>query len=124
MLLRTILTVALLFGSGVADWLPASEQAHESCCCGMPAGVPDRCPCPKPEGNRTPTNAPCSTRTLVATTPAVRRTQSERRMESRPEPTSWVRIGTPGAQVGSTEGVSGRDPELGRHLAWLGTFRI
>ena len=43
-ILRAILSVALLLGSGVADWAPGSTQmgtqSHESCCCcGIPAGA-------------------------------------------------------------------------------------
>lgn len=124
MLLRAILSAALLLGSGVGDWLPVSEQAHESCCCGMPAGIPDTCPCPKPEGNRTPTNAPCTTRTVVAAAPAVRRTQAERRTEPRPEPVDWAWPESPVVLAGQTESARGRDPDLGRHLARLSTFRI
>jgi hypothetical protein len=50
--------------------------------------------------------------------------QGQRRVEARPEPASWAR-----AQEGvvsddwMTVG-SGRDPDVGRHLAMLGMLRI
>src|ERR1035438_330302 len=68
-ILRTILAFALLFGSGAADWAPVLAQAgvlnHESCCCGTPASSEDSCPCPKPEGNRSPSTALCALRTMA-----------------------------------------------------------
>ena len=122
--LRTILAVALLLGSGLGDWAPVQTQAHESCCCGMPAGVEDACPCPKPEGNRTPSSTPCSNPTISVATLAVRRIQGERRTEPRPEPTAWARALDVRELSGTPSPVPGRDPDLGRHLAQLGTFRI
>ena len=123
-LLRTILAVALLLGSGLGDWAPVQTQAHESCCCGMPAGVEDACPCPKPEGNRTPTSNPCSTPTITVASLAARRTQGERRTEPRPEPATWAPALDARELAGLSVAERGRDPDLGRHLARLSTFRI
>jgi len=123
-ILRAILTVALLLGSGLGDWAPIQTQAHESCCCGMPAGAEDACPCPKPEGNRTPSSTPCSNPTISAITLAVRRTQGERRTEPRPEPATWARALDVRELAGLPIAEPGRDPDLGRHLARLNTFRI
>lgn len=123
-LLRAILTLMLLIGGGVGDWAPAQTPEHASCCCGMPAGVEDSCPCPKPEGNRTPSPSRCSDRATAAVAPMARRSQIERRTEPRPEPTTWAQADD------STRGgyllpqVQGRDPDLTRHLARLNTFRI
>ena len=123
-ILRTILTVALLLGSGLGDWAPVQAQAHESCCCGMPAGVEDACPCPKPEGSRTPTSNPCSNPTTTVATLAARRTQGERRTEPRPEPATWAQAMDVRELSGFPAVEPGRDPDLGRHLARLNTFRI
>jgi hypothetical protein len=123
-ILRAILSLALLFGSGVADWTPASTQAHESCCCGTPATTEDSCPCPKPEGNRTPSTNVCPTRAISVASLAVRRTQGERRTEPRPEPATWAQALDDREFFGSPAPKRGRDPELGRHLALLSTFRI
>lgn len=124
-ILRAILAIALLLGSGAGDWLPAA-QAHESCCCGTPASMEDGCPCPKPEGNRTPLRGSCAEQqTVVAPQAAGRQAaQSQRRIEPRPEPARWAlaQAGEASSVPGTHEG--GRDPDLGRHLARLGTFRI
>jgi hypothetical protein len=124
-ILRTILAVALLLGGGLGDWTPVQAQAaHESCCCGMPAGAEDACPCPKPEGNRTPTSNPSSNPTITVAAQAARRTQGERRTEPRPEPATWAQALDIRelSELSITE--RGRDPDLGRHLARLNTFRI
>jgi hypothetical protein len=125
-ILRAILAFMLLLGSGAGNWLPVSAQAHESCCCGTPASAEDTCPCPKPESNRTPLRGTCSERqTVVASQVAERKAeQGQRRTEPRPEPLSWAL-----AQIDETASAfcihaSGRDPDLGQHLARLGTFRI
>jgi len=123
-ILRTILAVVLLLGSGLGDWAPVQTQAHESCCCGMPAGAEDACPCPKPEGNRTPTSNPCSNPTITVASLAARRTQGERRTEPRPEPATWAQAMDVRELSGYPDAERGRDPDLGRHLARLNTFRI
>ena len=124
-ILRAILSFALLLGSGVTDWAPVSAQTavHESCCCGTPAGAEDSCPCPKPEGNRTPSTTLCANRTISVVSLAVRRTQGQRRMEPRPEPTTWAQAQDVRA-LSVPASVQGREPDLGRRLAQLGTFRI
>jgi hypothetical protein len=121
-LLRTILAFALLLGSGVGDWSPV--QAHESCCCGTPAGTEDSCPCPKPESNRTPTSRPCPVRTTSVASMALRRTQGERHTEPRPEPATWAQAQAAWDLSRVATLTHGRDPDLGRHLARLSTFRI
>jgi hypothetical protein len=124
-ILRAILAFALLLGSGAADWAPGQAPAHEACCCGTPAIVEDSCPCPKPEGNRGPTTGACSQRQAVVAAQASRAEQAQRRKEAGPVPARWA---TPGLVVRSEDGTSlaprGRDPDLGRHLAQLSTFRI
>jgi len=125
-LLRAILAIVLLLGSGVADWSPVWAQGHESCCCGMPAGTGDTCPCPKPEGNRTPLQGTCGERPSVAAAQASLRgaVQRQRRTEPRPEPTTWALAREVRELAGSPAPVGGRDPDLGRHLARLSAFRI
>jgi hypothetical protein len=123
-ILRTILAVALLLGSGLGDWAPVQTQARESCCCGTPAGAEDACPCPKPEGNRTPTSNPCSNPTITVASLAARRTQGERRTEPRPEPVTWAQAMDVRELCSFPAVECGRDPDLGRHLARLNTFRI
>ena len=128
-ILRAILSVALLLGSGVADWAPGSTQmgtqSHESCCCGgIPASAENSCPCPKPDGNRSPSQSLCQNRTIAVVDLAARRTQAERRTEPRPEPTTWAQALDLRELSGSPAPVRGRDPDLGRHLARLNTFRI
>lgn len=122
--LRAILVFALLLGSGAAGWAPVPEPAHESCCCGTPAGLEDRCPCPKPEGNR-PSSGACSERQSVVALWASRAEQAQRRRTADPTPVGWrassllLRSG-----AGTSFAPHGRDPDLGRHLARLGTLRI
>ena len=123
-ILRAILTVALLLGGGIGDWAPVQAQTHESCCCGMPASAGDSCPCPKPEGNRAPTSNPCSSPTITVASLAARRTQGERRTEPRPEPATWAQAMEVRELSGFPVPERGRDPDLGRHLARLNTFRI
>lgn len=122
--LRVILAIALLLGGGVVDWTPIQAQAPESCCCGMPAGAEDGCPCPRPEGNRTPSRSLCTDRAVSVASLAVRRTQGERRVEPRPVPATWAKASDAPASQGGYPQVQGRDPDLGRHLARLNTFRI
>ena len=130
LVLRAILAVALLLGSGLTDWTPVTAQvpAHEAWCCGMAADLDDTCPCPKPEngpqrggGSRT-----CGDRTSAVVQAAPRRAeQSKRRVEPRPEPTTWAlarQQNNPDQQSGQAP--RGREPDLGRHLATLGTFLI
>jgi hypothetical protein len=123
-MLRAILTSVLLLGSGVADWALVPALAHESCCCGTPAGAEDRCPCPKPEGNRSPSQSPCPNRPVSVASLAVRQVQSERRIEPRPEPATWAEAFDGRALSGSPTPACGRDPDLGRHLARLKTLLI
>ena len=127
-LLRAILSVALLLGSGVTDWAPASAQvggqAHESCCCGASPGAEDSCPCPKPEGNRNPSPTSCPNRVVAVAVPAARRTLAERRTEPRPEPATWAETFSVRKAPEPSSQERGRDPDLGRHLARLETFRI
>jgi hypothetical protein len=131
-ILRAILAVALLLGSGFGDWAPAPAQAgrcsHESCCCGCcgtPASTGNPCPCPKPEGNRGPAQSPGQNRAAAAALLASRCTQGERRTEPRPEPETWAASADVFAEhPSSAASARGRDPDLGRHLARLNTFRI
>ena len=125
-ILRAIFAVVLLLGGGAGDWAPgtATALAHQACCCGVPSGVEDSCPCPKPEGNRGPSRSLCSERGTVVATVAVRRTQAEPRTEARPEPAAWTRASQTLASEGVPAPARGRDPDLGRHLARLQTFRI
>lgn len=132
--LRAILTLALLLGGGLGDWAAdaadlfaaAAAPAHESCCCGEPAGPEDACPCPKPEGNRGPSRTLCGERATVTAAPATRRAQRrvQRRMEPRPEPAAWAVLNTENESPVMENGPRGRAPDLGRHLAALGAFRI
>jgi hypothetical protein len=127
-ILRAILAIALLLGSGGGDWTALEAQsgqaAHESCCCGSHEAAPDPCGCPQPEGNRTPSSTHCTVRTVVAAEVAVRRTQVQRRTEPRPEPLSWARTEAAREDSFASTPRRGRDPDLGRHLARLGTFLI
>ena len=130
-ILRAILAVALLLGSGFGDWAPAPVQsgmcAHESCCCGCcgtPASTEDSCPCPKPEGNRGPAQSLGLNRGVAVALVASRCAQGERRAEPFPVPAGWAasaNVSDIGAPAVSDRG---RDPDLGRHLARLNTFRI
>jgi hypothetical protein len=122
-ILRAILAMALLLGSGVGDWAPAAPAAHESCCCGAPVGTEDSCPCPKPDGNRSPSQAISRDRVAVAA-PLAERSQVERRAESRPEPASWAQTEAASGSAGLRPRAQGRDPDLGRHLARLHTLLI
>jgi hypothetical protein len=131
-ILRAILAAALLLGSGFADWAPAPVEqgscAHESSCCGCcgtSAGSEGTCPCPKPEGNRGSAPSPGLNRAVAVAPTASRCTQGERRIEPRPEPATWAATADAFA-TGHLSGTSarGRDPDLGRHLARLKTFRI
>ncbi|MDP1831769.1 MAG: hypothetical protein Q8K67_06900 [Geothrix sp.] len=129
-ILAPILGLGLLLGSLgslAADRAPVQGQAPESCCCGTPAGMEDRCPCPRPEGNRGPSRGTCNERPAVVASQAAPRKgeQGRRRTESRPGPAMWAGA----AVVTSVEtGISfvtrGRDPDLGRHLARLSTLRV
>lgn len=125
MFLRALMSAALLLGGGVGDWVPVGAPAQESCCCGTPAGMPDACPCPKPEGTRSPTQTPCSNRpvTVVAAARAPR-SQARPRTEPRPEPTTFARRAESVEATPVVRACQGRDPDLGRHLAHLSTFRI
>ena len=128
-ILRAILAIALLLGGVGGDWALAESrtaaQPHDCCCGTVPAGMEDPCPCPQPEGNRTPVRGACAERQVVVATTARRAEQGDRRTEPRPEPARWARaayhedVTTVPVHV---EG--GRDPDLGRHLAHLSTFRI
>jgi hypothetical protein len=122
-ILRAILAVLLLLGGGAGDWAPAGTS-HESCCCGTPARVEDRCPCPKPEDNRGSTRSLCAERSASVASPAARRTLGARRIEPRPEPATWAEAAEAPGTAASLGFEHGRDPDLGRHLARLSTFRI
>lgn len=121
-ILRAILAVLLLLGGGAGDWAPA--QAHHSCCCGTPSGVEDNCPCPKPEGNRTPRGACSERQATVVQTASRQAEQGQRRTEPRPEPTGWAGVAASTPEGLALPAARGRDPDLGRHLAHLSTFRI
>lgn len=129
-LLRAILTAVLLLGGGLGDWAPGQAAAHESCCCGTPASVEDACPCPKPEGNRGPQGGGCSERTtqtaLAAQATPSRQAQAARRLEPSPAPRAvGARIASRTLNLAQIPVVGqGRAPDLGRHLASLGHFRI
>jgi hypothetical protein len=88
----------------------------------------DGCPCPKPEGNQTPSRSACAPRATTVAALAARRTISERKTEPRPEPATWAEApeaaGTRLASASTPTSAWGRDPDLGRHLAHLATFRI
>lgn len=88
----------------------------------------DTCPCPKPEGNRTPSNGGvCASRpTVTAPLVAGWRTQAaQRRIEPRPEPTTWTSARNEASEaIAVTPSAHGRDPDLGRHLARLGLLLI
>ena len=127
-ILRAILAVALLLGGVGGDWALAggpAAPAHE-CCCGMvPGGMDDPCPCPKPEGNRTPQRGACAERQVVVAPSARRVEQGARRTEPRPEPAGWARVASEaGAATRPISAEGGRDPDLGRHLAGLSLLRI
>lgn len=124
LILRAMLAAVLLLGGGVADWSPG--QGHEACCCGEPTGVEDTCPCPKPEGNRTPLRGACADRQVVGATQVAQRRsgQGQRRHEPRPEPTTWAKSAGFRQLVSHIEAQPGRAPDLGQHLARLSTFRI
>ncbi|MCM2249361.1 MAG: hypothetical protein NDI58_02150 [Geothrix sp.] len=125
-ILRAILAVLLLLGGGAGDWTPAGISAgtHESCCCGTPARAEDRCACPKPEDNRGSTRSLCAERSATVASPAARRTLGARRIEPRPEPATWAEAAEVPGTTASSGFEHGRDPDLGRHLARLSTFRI
>ena len=123
-ILRAILAIALLLGSGAGDWTPVQAQAQACCCgCGMGAG-PEGCPCPKPEGNRTPSSNLCTNPTVPVAAWAVRQAQGDRKAEPRPEPATWAQALDIRELDGASSTEGGRDPGLGRHLARLNTFRI
>lgn len=128
MILRAILSVALLLGSGISDWMPAASQTAslDSCCTGTPTSMGDSCPCPKPENNRAPQRGACIERQAVVAQQVARRgDQGQRRTEPRPEPTTWaVAQDVSFLESGDAQPSRGRDPDLGRHLARLSTFRI
>ena len=127
-ILRAILAVALLLGGWGGDWALAGAQTaaqpHDCCCGTVPSGMEDPCPCPKPEGNRTPLRGACTERQVVTTQAARRNEQGKRRTEPRPEPIGWARSTPDVAETLSNPTAGGRDPDLGRHLARLNTFRI
>ncbi|WP_257309926.1 hypothetical protein [Geothrix fuzhouensis] len=126
-ILRAILAVALLLGGVGGDWALAGDRAaapHECCCGMMPGGMEDSCPCPKPEGNRTPQRGACAERQVVVAPAARRAEQGARRTEPRPEPVGWARATSEVAEILPIAIQGGRDPDLGRHLARLNTLRI
>jgi hypothetical protein len=55
---------------------------------------------------------------------AVRRSQGQRRIEPRPEPTTWAKAVDVPVLAGTPAAARGRDPDLGRHLARLHTLLI
>jgi hypothetical protein len=124
-ILRAILAVMLLLGSGAAGWLPMTE-AHEACCCGTPKGIEDTCPCPSPGGSRGTSRGACTERqVVVAAQVASQSEKAQRRLESRPEPEGWeLSRAVSCRETGVVFTVRGRDPDLGRHLARLDTLRI
>jgi hypothetical protein len=127
-ILRAILAVALLLGGWGGDWALAGAQTaaqpHDCCCGTVPSGMEDPCPCPKPEGNRTPLRGACTERQVVSAQAARRSEQGERRTEPRPEPIGWARSTSDVAENLPIPTQGGRDPDLGRHLARLNTLRI
>jgi hypothetical protein len=131
--LRAIFATLLLLGGGAWDWTPGpihtGAMAHESCCCGTPATPEDSCPCPKPDGHRGPQEGASERATKTALAPQVasrRQGPMAPRLEPSPAPlglqarAAALPAGLPGAPVLD----SGRDPDLGRHLACLSRFRI
>ena len=122
-ILRAIFAAVLLLGSLGGDWAPATP-AHHACCCGTPATHEDTCPCPKPENNRTPRGT-CSERQAPTVQVASRQAeQGQRKTEPRPEPATWARATDTASESLPLPAARGRDPDLGRHLAHLSTFRI
>jgi len=124
LILRAILAIGLLLGSGATDWTPAFASAHGSCCCGTLPGAQDACPCPKPEGSRSPSSSSCAKRAVSVAALAVRQAQGQRKVEPRPEPATWARDAATAEPTGLATPARGRDPDLGRHLARLESFRI
>ena len=129
--LRTLLACALLIGGWGLDWAPttaAAAEAHGSCCCGMVPGPHDTCPCPKPEGPQGPSQNGCGARSTPLSSPLAvlqRATQgATRRFEPSPAPFAVLASGNSDEVEGAANGSRGRDPDLGRHLARLSTFRI
>ena len=127
-ILRAILAVALLLGGVGGDWALAGDrtaaQPHECCCGMMPGGMDDPCPCPKPDSNRAPQRGACAERQTPAAQAVREAEQGERRTEPRPEPAGWDRAASVEAESLPLRAEGGRDPDLGRHLAHLSTFRI
>ena len=124
-ILRAILAIALLLGSGAAGWAPATQAMPHDCCCGaVPASIEDSCPCPKPEGNRGPATPRCARDTVVVAVQAEKQAQAQRKVEPRSEPATWDEGKVLSASTGASTIERGRDPDLGRHLAQLSTFRI
>jgi len=122
-ILRVILAFALLLGSGAGDWVQVTVPAQESCC-GAPASGEDACPCPKPEGNRSPSQSPCPSGVTTVAAQSVRQAERTRRTEPRPEPTGWAEATPSHLTLAASVVDGGRDPDLGRHLARLSTHRI
>lgn len=127
-LLRVILSVALLLGGGLGDWSALGAtgigQAHEACCCGTPAGLPDTCPCPQPDGNRTPTKTACGERQASVSLLAEQQAPGKRRIEASPVPEGWATAPALRTAKVAPAGPEGRAADLGRHLARLNLLRI
>ena len=121
---RILLAFALITGAGSA-MVPRPEAPACGCC----DGSMDQCPCgpatPAPGSHRSPCNAPAPA-PAVAQAPDAREAAPEAEREAQPldgldEPSRPGRSAA--APVPGTE-ARGRAPDLGRHLARLGTFRI
>lgn len=123
-LLRAIFAVVLLLGSLGGDWAPTPAAAPHTCCCGVPASMEDSCPCPKPEGNRTQRGACSGRQAPTVQVVQLQAEQGQRKTEPRPEPATWVRATNIAPESLACPTARGRDPDLGRHLAHLSTFRI
>jgi hypothetical protein len=130
-LLHAFFAVVLLLGGLGGDWALGQNEpaaAPHSCCCGTAQGMEDSCPCPKPEGNRTPASGGACANRPTVTAPLVAgwRTQTaQRRIEPRPEPVTWISARNEAfGSIDDSLSAHGRDPDLGRHLARLGLLLI
>jgi hypothetical protein len=65
-----------------------------------------------------------SERQTTVAAPSESQPAGQRRIEPRPEPVGWAVASAAPVSTGFPDSLSGRDPDLGRHLARLSTFRI
>jgi hypothetical protein len=124
LLAHLLLAFALISGAGGAA-LPGPEPTACGCC----DGPAEPCPCgpatPAPASHRSPCNAPDPSPT-VALAPEAREAAPEANREARPMEGLDASFGPGRSAAPPIHGTEarGRAPDLGRHLASLGTFRI